>query len=76
MDRSISDAFTVRHVILQLHITLAQPTQSRIIIELVSWLSWLERTVHIREVTGSSPVETTVKGQASNLPFPFFTCLA
>ena len=23
------------------------------------WLSWLERTVHIREVTGSNPVSPT-----------------
>jgi hypothetical protein len=24
------------------------------------WLSWLERTVHIREVTGSNPVSPTI----------------
>lgn len=24
-----------------------------------AWLSWLEHTVHIREVTGSSPVAST-----------------
>lgn len=25
-----------------------------------AWLSWLEHTVHIREVTGSSPVASTI----------------
>ena len=27
----------------------------------VDWLSWLERSVHIREVVGSSPTSTTIK---------------
>ena len=31
------------------------------------WLSWLERTVHIREVTGSNPVSpTTTSPQAAD----------
>jgi hypothetical protein len=30
------------------------------------WLSWLERTVHIREVTGSNPVSPTT--------YPTLTC--
>ena len=28
-----------------------------------AWLSWLEHTVHIREVTGSSPVASTTREQ-------------
>ena len=27
--------------------------------DMEAWLSWLEHTVHIREVTGSSPVAST-----------------
>jgi hypothetical protein len=33
--------------------------QGRLGINSVPWLSWLERSVHIREVTGSNPVGTT-----------------
>ena len=30
-----------------------------------AWLSWLEHTVHIREVTGSSPVASTTLYQSA-----------
>ena len=33
-----------------------------------AWLSWLERTVHIREVTGSSPVAPTEEEAGGRVP--------
>ena len=32
------------------------------------WLSWLERTVHIREVTGSNPVSPTTHHDPAAMP--------
>lgn len=37
-----------------------------------AWLSWLEHTVHIREVTGSSPVASTTLYQSAPLADWFF----
>lgn len=40
-----------------------------------AWLSWLEHTVHIREVTGSSPVASTTDEKTNsetNTEFVFF----
>ena len=34
-----------------------------------AWLSWLEHTVHIREVTGSSPVASTTFYQSAPVTF-------
>ena len=34
------------------------------------WLSWLERTVHIREVTGSNPVSPTTPLPPAPMPEP------
>lgn len=40
-----------------------------------AWLSWLEHTVHIREVTGSSPVASTTLYQSAPLADWFFIFL-
>lgn len=40
-----------------------------------AWLSWLEHTVHIREVTGSSPVASTTLYQSAPLADCFFIFL-
>lgn len=40
-----------------------------------AWLSWLEHTVHIREVTGSSPVASTTFYQSAPLADWFFIFL-
>ena len=37
-----------------------------------AWLSWLEHTVHIREVTGSSPVASTTFYQSAPVADWFF----
>ena len=37
-----------------------------------AWLSWLEHTVHIREVTGSSPVASTTVYQSAPVADCFF----
>lgn len=37
-----------------------------------AWLSWLEHTVHIREVTGSSPVASTTLYQSAPVADWFF----
>ena len=37
-----------------------------------AWLSWLEHTVHIREVTGSSPVASTTFYQSAPVADCFF----
>lgn len=37
-----------------------------------AWLSWLEHTVHIREVTGSSPVASTTLYQSAPLADWYF----
>ena|GEM_PF-1394655 len=38
-----------------------------------AWLSWLERTVHIREVVGSSPSAPTSPLRLAFSPASFFT---
>ena len=46
---------------------LTNPQRGAIIITLNIWrhsLSWLERSLHMREVTGSSPVVSTIKTHA------------
>lgn len=40
-----------------------------------AWLSWLEHTVHIREVTGSSPVASTTFYQSAPVADWFFIFL-
>lgn len=40
-----------------------------------AWLSWLEHTVHIREVTGSSPVASTTLYQSAPVADWFFIFL-
>ena len=40
-----------------------------------AWLSWLEHTVHIREVTGSSPVASTTLYQSAPVADWFFILL-
>ncbi len=40
-----------------------------------AWLSWLEHTVHIREVTGSSPVASTTFYQSASVADWFFLFL-